>query len=141
MDVLTLFVGSKNFWRLRTNVDFHIVEHLKLQCIEVICFHPVLHLETRLYFPTMSIISSLNQDKLEEILREKREELTRRREMKTAEELLYNDRLMMVDFILSRSLLEVELSNFKLTVKDCIHCEPDPKVIPFEVPERRKLVR
>lgn len=140
MDIATLFVGSKNFWRLRTNVDIHILEHLKFQCIEIICFHPVLHLEDRIYFPMVSIISLLNEAKIEETMREKREESTRRRDGKNTLELLHNiHRLMVVDFVLTRAVLAVESSNFKISVKDCIPCDPNPDLKPFEVPERQKL--
>ena len=110
MPPIELYKGSKNYWRLRTNVDFHILEHPDEDVVEIICFHPVLHLEApRVFLSISKYTQSLESSKLEDLLSLKREELSRKRTRLAANEVMHMViRESIVQFILTRAQMVLD---------------------------------
>ena len=118
MPPIELYTGSKNYWRLRTNVDFHMLEHVHEDVVEVICFHPVLHLEApRIFLSISKYTQSLEPSKLEEMLTAKREELSRKRSRLPANELMHAViRESIVQFILTRAQVVLDTAEQSFTL-------------------------
>lgn len=77
--VKELYKATKNYWRLRTNVDFHIIEHCNLKVLEVVGFNPDVHKEHRIYISSLLLLSKIDKSKVESIVAGKNEENIRRR--------------------------------------------------------------
>lgn len=84
----TIYEGTKNFWRTRTNVDLTFVEHVDLAIIEIISFNPDSHKEgPRIYVDAKRLYGLLDETTIEEKVSAKREELVRQRKRVPGEEL------------------------------------------------------
>lgn len=77
----TIYAGTKNFWRTRTNVDFKIILHKLVHCIEVICYDLDKCIESpRIYISEIKLLSKISETEIEEKCQIKREELARKRQ-------------------------------------------------------------
>ena len=117
---IELYSGSKNYWRLRTNVDFHLILYPDYDVVEIICFNPVLHMEApRVYVSMAKYLSSVDKTKMEEIAAKKREEFSRKRLRVSADEInQVAARESIVDFILARAqvVLDTAQQTFELQI-------------------------
>lgn len=110
MPPVEIYKGSKNFWRIRANVDFHFIEHEEFKCIEVISFNPTLHAEAPRIFISIPVLAfCLGDMKIEDTMSRKREDMTRKRQPRIHVEELRKlaIRELAVEFILSNCQVEV----------------------------------
>ena len=101
---VNLYVGQKNFWRARQNVDLQIVEHTAARVIEVIAYSSDLNMESpRIYIDVKKLNGKLDSAEIDEKVNARREDLARQRKRVPAEELkaaVVSEQI--VAFILSR---------------------------------------
>ncbi len=103
MPTKELYKGSKNYWRLRANIDYHIIEHVELKVAELIAFHPDLNMENRLYLVLPLLTRKVDKSKVECLIAEKKEENLRRRKRVSQQDLEAEAMSgLLVDFILNR---------------------------------------
>jgi len=101
---VNLYVGQKNFWRARQNVDLQIVEHTAARVIEVIAYSSDFNMESpRIYIDVKKLHGKLDSAEIDEKVNARREDLARQRKRVPAEELkavVVSEQV--VAFILSR---------------------------------------
>lgn len=119
MPPIEIYKGSKNFWRLRANVDFHLVQHAEFNCIEVISFNSGLHVEApRVYVSMPAVVVCLGESKIEESMAAKREDMTRKRQPRLPIEELRKLCIseLTVEFIISRAQVEINTENHSFEI-------------------------
>jgi len=85
---VTIYEGTKNFWRTRENVDVKIIEHIDQNVIEIISFSVEKYVEgDRLFLDAPMLYKKVDNNEIEEKLKLKREELNRQRKRVPNEEL------------------------------------------------------
>lgn len=110
MSGLEIFKGSKNFWRIRANVDFNIIEHTISGCIEVISFNPALYVEApRLFLSIEKLSSKIEEERIDDMISKRREEMTRKRQERVPTEELRRKviRDLCAEYILARMQVSV----------------------------------
>ncbi|RYH12499.1 hypothetical protein EON65_38160 [archaeon] len=60
-----IFEGPINLWRIRTNIDVCLVDHVPLDVVEVIGYNPDLNAESRLYVCRKLLLDTIKPEVLE----------------------------------------------------------------------------
>lgn len=107
-----MYSGSKNFWRIRANIDFHIIEHGEFDIVEIIAFNPVMHIEAkRLLVSNKELLSHL-RSKIDEKL-----DVTRKREKVITHDIRKMvQREAVIEYILSKANVSVDVQRSEFEI-------------------------
>ena len=85
---LSIFHGTKSFWRSRMNIDVDIFYHKTLNCVEVIGFDPVKHSEApRIFIDSVLLFSKIDVDDVHVKMKPVLEQASRNKHTMTPDEL------------------------------------------------------
>jgi hypothetical protein len=65
---LTLYMGQKNFWRVRQNVDLQLIEHTSSKVIEVVGYNADLGVEAPRIYIDCKNVNTISEEELDSIM-------------------------------------------------------------------------
>jgi hypothetical protein len=79
-EIAIIHTGIKNYWRINTNVEFHFVEHVSYDVIEIIAYKPDTEEEApRLYLSFSKVLGKCSQEDILTRLNTRREDHIRKK--------------------------------------------------------------
>jgi hypothetical protein len=119
VETMVIHTGIKNYWRINTNVEFHFIEQMKYDVIEIIAYKAETEEEApRSYLNYSKVLGKCSQEDILTRLNNRREDFIRKKVDITplvSEELeLLAKHAAIAQYILARLVVDSEVAAFRI---------------------------